>query len=98
MLCAFVQAQTFRITSTTPNGEVPGGAIYPGDSVQFVVTAVREGITMPITARIVLREFNADSGALIRELSNTGSESNGVYRLQVSGYRVPSQTCHGSGS
>ncbi len=94
LVCASVQAQTFRITSTTPNGEVPGGAIYAGDSVRFVVTAVREGITGPISARAVLREFNADTGAMIRELSSGGFESNGVYRFENFGYRVPVQTCY----
>jgi hypothetical protein len=91
-----VHAQSFRITSVTPDATAPGGAIYPNDSVTFQVTAVREGITQPITARILLREYNADSGALIRETTNTGSENNGVYRLQTVGYRVPPFTCYQS--
>ncbi|MFN7935933.1 MAG: choice-of-anchor D domain-containing protein [Bryobacteraceae bacterium] len=87
--------QTFRITSTTPNGQGTG-ALYPGDGVPFVVTAVRENITNPISAKLILREYNLDSGALIRELSFTGGESGGVYRLASSSYRIPAFTCYQS--
>ena len=46
-----VHAQSFRITSVTPDATAPGGAIYPNDSVTFQVTAVREGITQPKIGR-----------------------------------------------
>jgi len=96
LLCGIARGQAFRITSATPNGDPAdaNGALYAQDSVTFTVTAVRENVTMPISAKLILREYNLTTGVLIRELmgANTG-ETAGAYRLQLGGYRVPAFTC-----
>src|SRR5258708_10268378 len=80
--------QAFRITSTTPNAD-----LMPGDSVSFVVTAVRDNVKSPSTARMFIREYNVKTNALIRELTTGAGEANGVYRFTNS-YRVPAYTCY----
>ncbi|MBI2686890.1 MAG: choice-of-anchor D domain-containing protein [Acidobacteria bacterium] len=98
LFCGLAYGQAFRITSTTPNGQVSGsdlsGALYPSDSVSFLVTAVRENVTQPISAKLFLREYNLQTGALIRELTGGGNETGGAYRLQIGGYRIPAYTCY----
>ncbi len=83
-----ISAQTFRIASVTPNTE-----LLAGDSVTFVVIAQRSGVTQVSSGRLALREYNAKTNALIRELSTTTGESNGQYRFALI-YRVPNVNCY----